>query len=145
MKAWGRPLDEPLRWWLANPRALRVNGVADFFWTRLLDIPAALEARRYRSDTELVIELQDPLFPDNSGRYSLTVADGSARCEKTSQAADLSMSVAELGAMYLGGVRASDLARAARVRELDRRGSRDGRRRLLQRPAPMERHLVLSD
>ncbi|MGH2758941.1 MAG: GNAT family N-acetyltransferase, partial [Actinomycetota bacterium] len=57
VKAWGRPLDEPLRWWLANPRALRVTGQADFFWTRILDIPASLRARRYRSDGELVIEV----------------------------------------------------------------------------------------
>lgn len=119
VKAWGRPLDEPLRWWLANPRAMRATGQADFFWTRILDIPAALEARRYRADGELVVEVDDALFPENSGRYALTIEDGAARCASTSAPADLATSISDLGSLYLGGVRASDLARAGRIRELN--------------------------
>jgi len=118
VKAWGRPLDEPLRWWLANPRALRVTGTADFFWTRLLDIPASLGARTYRADAELVLDVHDQLFADNSGRYALRIDGGVGECETTSAPANLKLSVVELGSLYLGGARASDLARAGRIREL---------------------------
>jgi predicted acetyltransferase len=118
VKAWGRPVDEPLRWWLANPRALRVTGLADFFWTRILDIPAALGARSYRADGELVLEVEDSLFAENSGRYALTIEGGTGRCVQTSSPADLAMSVADLGSVYLGGVRASEIARAGRLMEL---------------------------
>ena len=42
VKAWARPVDEPVRWWMANPRAVAVTRYGDFFWTRLLDIPVSL-------------------------------------------------------------------------------------------------------
>lgn len=118
VKAWARPVDEPVRWWLANPRAASVTRFGDFFWTRLLDIPASLSARRYRLDSELVIEVHDAMFDENSGRYALRIDGGEATCEPISAAADLSMSVAALGSLYLGGVRASELARAGRINEL---------------------------
>lgn len=118
VRAGARPVDEPIRWWMANPRALTVTRSGDFFWTRLLDIPKSLEARRYRLDGEIVLDVHDPLFDDNTGRYALRIDGGAATCEATSAPADLALSIAELGSLYLGGVRASDLARAGRMREL---------------------------
>lgn len=118
VRAGARPVDEPIRWWLANPRALAVTRYGDFFWTRLLDIPRSLDARRYRLDGQIVLEITDALFEDNTGRYALNVADGVGVCEPTSAPADLAMSIAELGSLYLGEVRASELARAGRIREL---------------------------
>ncbi len=118
VKAWARPVDEPLRSWLSNPRALTVSGQADFFWTRILDIPASLGARTYRNDGSLVIEVDDAMFPDNTGRYALTIDGGAAMCEESSASPDLAMSIADLGGIFLGGVRASELARAGRVKEL---------------------------
>ncbi|HSX97261.1 MAG TPA: sterol carrier protein domain-containing protein, partial [Streptomyces sp.] len=41
-----------------------------------------------------------------------------ATCDRTADAADLSLSVRELGAAYLGGVSLSSLAAAGLVREL---------------------------
>ena len=43
-----RPLDEPLRWRLADPRQLRTTRVSDGLWVRLLDLEAALAARLRR-------------------------------------------------------------------------------------------------
>ena len=40
--AGARPLDEPLRWRLADPRRLRTTSINDALWARLVDIPAAL-------------------------------------------------------------------------------------------------------
>jgi predicted acetyltransferase len=113
-----RPVDEPIRWWLANPRALRVTRFGDFFWTRLLDIPASLGARAYRADGDLVIDVRDAMFDENSGRYALSIVDGVGRCERTGADPDLAMSVAELGSLYLGGVTASEIARSGRITEV---------------------------
>jgi predicted acetyltransferase len=43
-----RPLDEPLRWRLADSRQLRTTRVTDGPWVRLLDLQAALAALRPR-------------------------------------------------------------------------------------------------
>ena len=40
-----RPVDEPLRWMLADLRALEVRAQFDEQWVRLVDVPAALAAR----------------------------------------------------------------------------------------------------
>jgi predicted acetyltransferase len=113
----GQPVDDPIRWWLANPRAMKVTRYGDFFWTRILHIERSLEARHYRADTALVIEIRDALFPDNSGRYALTIDAGVASCERTEKAPDLVMPIASLGSLFLGGVTASNLARGGQIEE----------------------------
>lgn len=113
-----RPVDEPLRWLLADPRRLRVTATSDFLWVRLLDLPAALAARRYGSRDALVIEVSDPLRPRNQGRFRLEGAPDGATCQPTGAPADLALGIAELGAAYLGGTRFTTLARARRVAEL---------------------------
>lgn len=118
VRAWARAVDESVRWWLANPRALRVTRVGDFVWTRLLDIPASLAARRYRADAELTVEVSDPQFEENNRRFALSISEGAASCEPSTAGADLSLGVDALGSLYLGGVAASDLAAAGRIREL---------------------------
>ncbi|HEX6677935.1 MAG TPA: GNAT family N-acetyltransferase [Actinomycetes bacterium] len=113
-----RPVDEPLRWLLVDPRRLRTTLLADFLWLRLLDLPAALAARRYAVPGRLVLEVGDALVPANQGRFLLEGGPDGATCRPAGQAEpDLRLDVAELGAAYLGGVRFASLARAARVAE----------------------------
>lgn len=112
------PLGEPLRWLLRDPRRLRVTASKDFLWVRVLDVEAALSARSYGSDASLVIEVSDRTGAA-AGRYRLTGGGvGAAACHRTDRAADLALDVAELGAVYLGGVRFSTLAGAGLVAEL---------------------------
>ena len=59
---WG-PVDEPLRWMLADPRRMFTKGMHDFLWVRLLDIPAAMAARRYQVEDSLVVEVADGFRP----------------------------------------------------------------------------------
>lgn len=113
-----RPVDDPLPWMLADPRRLRVTQLRDDLWVRLLDIPAALAARRYAGSERLVLEVSDPFLPENAGRYLLEVRSASATCRTTSETPDLALEVADLGAAYLGGVSFVTLARAGRVYEL---------------------------
>jgi predicted acetyltransferase len=118
VSCWNVPVDEPLRWMLADPRRFRVTGTADWLWARLVDIPNALGARRYASSGRLVLEVDDAFLPRNSGRYELEGGPDGAECRRTDAAADLALSVADLGALYLGGTRCTTLARAGRVEEL---------------------------
>ena len=113
-----RPLDDPIRFRLTEPRRLDVVWQADFVWVRLLDVPAALMARSYPVDAELVIEVDDDVRPEVAGRYRLVGSTDGAKCERTDAVADLELPIRELGAIYLGGVSASTLALAGRVREL---------------------------
>jgi predicted acetyltransferase len=114
----GRPLEEPLRWMLADPRRLRFEDVGDAIWLRVVDIPRALEARRYMVDGTLRLRITDPFCPDNDGTYRLEGGSDRAACARTDEDADLALDVADLGAAFLGGTPLSVLATAGRVEEL---------------------------
>lgn len=118
VRALARPLDDPLRWMLADPRRLRVSGLSDDVWVRLLDIPRALAARRYFTEGRLVIEVTDEFLPETAGRYLLEGGPEGATCRRTTEEPDVALSVADLGATYLGGVRFASLALAGRAHEL---------------------------
>ena len=115
---WKRaPEDEPLWLMLADPRALR-RTVRDALWVRLVDVPAALAARSYAHDPDVVLELSDAFCPWNAGRFWL--AGGG--CEPTEARPDLALDVATLGAAYLGGADAARPGgRGARARADARR------------------------
>jgi predicted acetyltransferase len=100
-----------------EPRRLG-NRIGDALWIRVVDVPAALAARRYRCDVDLVLDVTDPLLPGNTGRWRLTGGSDSAACVRTDDPPDLACTVLELGAVYLGGTSLASLAAAGRVREL---------------------------
>ncbi|HST89614.1 MAG TPA: GNAT family N-acetyltransferase [Ktedonobacterales bacterium] len=118
VQAPARPPDEPLRWMLADSRRLRTTRVVDDLWARILDVPAALTARRYLTTGRLVFEISDGFRAETAGRYALDASAAGAECARTDAGADLALDIADLGAAYLGGVRFTTLARAGRVREL---------------------------
>jgi predicted acetyltransferase len=102
VEAWNRPVDEPLLHLLREPRRLRFS-VADGLWLRLVDVVAALEARRYAADGRVVFGIADPFRPDISGNYELIVEAGAGRCSRTDAAPDVTGTINVLGATYLGG------------------------------------------
>jgi predicted acetyltransferase len=116
-----RSVDEPLPWLLEDPRAVSVTDVDDHLWVRILDPIEALRARRYGTSGTLVLDVSDGLRHAR-GRFRLTIDDrGRAEVEPI-EASDatgpgLRLGIEELGAIYLGGVRPSLLARAARITE----------------------------
>jgi predicted acetyltransferase len=114
----GRPMEEPLRWRLADPRRLQIDQVTDHLWVRVVDPAVALAARTYSSDDQLVVELTDPFLLANEGRWSIAGAGDGAEVHRTDADADLALSAPELGALYLGGVSATTLQRADRITEL---------------------------
>jgi predicted acetyltransferase len=114
-----RPLDEPFRHLLADPRQLRATSAGDYLWCRVVDVPAALVQRGYLIEGRLVLEVRDAFCPWNDGRWVLEAGPDGATCEPASNGAgaDLVLSAADLGAAYLGGTRLGTLARAGRVEE----------------------------
>jgi len=144
VRARRRPLDDPLRWRLADSRQVRVTDVIDWLYVRILDVPAAFEARGYRREGRLVLEVLPP--PDDlegqadgaPGRWVLEAGPDGASCHPAGgQSADLRLTVTDLGALYLGGFPASLLAAAGRIEEL-RPGSLDQADGLLATsPAPL--------
>lgn len=115
-----RPADEPLRWQLADTRALRVTRMSDDLWVRLVDLPGALAARSYQVTGSLVVEVDDQFCPWNSGRWLLDGGPEGGTCvpARPGAAADLSVDAATLGSLYLGGTAPGPLARAGLIREL---------------------------
>lgn len=117
IKADVRPLDEPVRWRLADPRRFNTTRISDFVWVRIVDIPAALAARRYQQAGQVTLDVVDGFRPANTGRYTLDGGPDGAACTPAGAAADLTLSAADLGAAYLGGTSLSMLAAAGRVEE----------------------------
>ena len=109
-----RPLDDRMPWLLTNPRAASVGDVGDGLWLKLLDIPVALEARRYEASGSLVVELIDNDGRDAEGepvtrrtRVALDASPDGARATETDRSPDLTIASGALGAAYLGGTRLS--------------------------------------
>lgn len=117
VRAFDAPVDHPIRHRLADPRRLRTTRLHDFLWARIVDVPAALAARRYGTDDRLLVEVADAFRPQTSGTYAVEGGPAGAVCERAGGEADLALGIAELGAVYLGGERPSVLARAGRVVE----------------------------
>ncbi len=114
-----RPVDEPVRWLLPDARTLVMTQHVDFLWLRLLDVPAALSARRYATGGEIVLEVSDDDGDGfAAGRYRLQSDGGDeATCEPTGDPCDLEISQRALASIYLGGYRLPELVIAGSVRE----------------------------
>ena len=109
-------VDEPLPHLVTSPSGL-VPSMYPSLWVRIVDVPGALEARRYATQVDLVVEVSDDMLPDNSGRWHLAGDASSAKCERTDAPPDLSLDVRTLGAAFLGGTSLLSLAEAGRVTE----------------------------
>ena len=75
-----------------------------FHWMlRVLDVPVALESRGYPAGVRgaLHLEIEDPLFPSNSGRFLLEVEDGQGRVRAGGEG-KLRLDVRALAPLYTG-------------------------------------------
>ena len=106
-----RPLDDPIRWRLADPRRARFGWVTDGLWINLLDVPRALASRRYATDGALVLDVEGTVL-------RLEAEDGRATCGPGGGDPDIALGVRALASCHLGGHRFGELAQAGLVREL---------------------------
>jgi predicted acetyltransferase len=109
--------DDPLRHLLADQRAWHSRPV-DALWVRLVDVGAALSARRYPARLDLVLEVRDRFCDWNDGRWHLWGHPAGAFCDRTDRDPDLVLDVEALSAAYLGGVSLASLQAAGRVTEV---------------------------
>jgi predicted acetyltransferase len=109
-------VDHPLLLMLAEPRRLNMR-LGDGLWLRIIDVPAALRARGYGTDGELVLQVDDEVLPEVAGRWRLSVRDGRAEVATTDKPADMRLDITDLGAVYLGGFTFRSLADAGRGAE----------------------------
>jgi predicted acetyltransferase len=119
-RLWSAPVDEPLRHLVTDARAVETE-ITDNLYVRVVDVEAALRARKYAAGVDLVIEVTDPILPANNGRYRL-VTDGdpagaTAEVTRVDTRPDISLGVLELGTVYLGGSALTDLHRVNRICE----------------------------
>ncbi|MGW1277238.1 GNAT family N-acetyltransferase [Streptomyces tsukubensis] len=125
VRAWGRPLDDPLLRFAADRDQVSVVQEFPALWLRLVDVPGALAGRAWSAPVDVVLEVTDAGVAENAGRYRLVVGpDGSpggtgraARVERTDAAPDLTLDVRELAACYLGDLDPAELVRAGLVTE----------------------------
>lgn len=106
--------DDALLHLLVDLRATEPR-LSDNVWVRLLDVPAALAARRYATDVDVVLEVRDELVPANARRWRLEGGEDGAVVTPVDRSPDLVLDVRELGAAYLGGPSLASLAAAGLV------------------------------
>jgi predicted acetyltransferase len=138
-----RPVDEPVRWRLADPRQLRSTGLEDRLYVRILDTAAAFTGRGYQAEGRLVLDVVPPDASEGEadpapGRWVLEAGPEGATCRRAGRGeeADLRLGLPALGSLYLGGFPASLLAAGGRVEELRPGGLSMADRLLTTWPAP---------
>ena len=109
-------LDEPLRYLVADSRSVR-SRFTDGTYVRLVDVPRALESRRYPVDVDLVLGIRDSLLPQNSGSFRLQGGPAGASVRRVPTTPDVELDVRELATLYLAGTPAAALHRAGLVQE----------------------------
>ncbi|HEY5660585.1 MAG TPA: GNAT family N-acetyltransferase [Gaiellaceae bacterium] len=103
----------PLFLMVVDPRSLHLR-VSEGLWLRLVDVGAALAARSYAVDDEVVLDVRDEFCPWNAGRWRV----GAAGVDRTDRDAQLALDVADLASVYLGAFTFSRLAAAERAHEV---------------------------
>jgi predicted acetyltransferase len=95
-----RPVDEPIRRSFADSRAYSTVQRLDEQWLRLLDVDAALTARRFAPVAcDVTVEVREPVFDENCGRWRI----GTQGAERTDRDADVAVDIPTVSAAYLGG------------------------------------------
>lgn len=112
------PVDSALHLAVTDPRVVRTTALVDFLWVRLLDVVAALEARPWREDATVVLEVADRLGIA-AGRFRVSTEKGRATVQRTEDEAGVALDAETLGALYLGDTTVGAHAAAGRVRGRD--------------------------
>jgi predicted acetyltransferase len=112
------PQGSPLLWSLPEPYD-RSLGAAEFtffpaarllngFMLRVVDLPAALAARRYPThvQAEFVLQVDDPQLPANSAPLRVSIANGAAAVEKTTASSQVRTGMATWSQLFAGAMTA---------------------------------------
>jgi predicted acetyltransferase len=108
------PPDEPFALLVDEQK---VSRQWEFRWMlRLLDVPGALEGRGYPAiSEEAVIEVDDPMFPENRGPWRISVEDGKVSVSPAEGAGVRPIAIGTLSSMFSGFLSPFDAARLGLV------------------------------
>ncbi len=110
-------VDDALPYLLTDPRTVRTVGLDDNLWVRPQRPAALLGARTYGSEDRLTVELLPDEDAPAAVRYEVEGGSDGASAKRVRRRPDLVLNRAGLGAISLGGVRPSVLARAGLITE----------------------------
>ena len=109
------PDDDPLPHLLQEPRMLR-DTARDGILARIVDLPAAIDARGYTSAASLRVDLIDELCPWNAGTWSIDLSPEGTRVKQLAAGEpDLSMTINTFAMLLFGQLTATRAARAGRI------------------------------
>ena len=113
------PVDAPLLAALEDRWAPSVSGEHDKLWVRLADPLRALASRHYRAQGDCVLEILGAAGEGQPLTLGLSVAAGGghASVERSDRPAEITLGVAELAEVWLGGGSMQQLAALGRVVE----------------------------
>lgn len=108
---WKGPADDPIAMLL--PELTTTTPFRYRWMLRPLRVDVALEERGYPAiDADVVIAIDDPLYPENAGPWRLSVRSGDATVERTMKHTDTcTMPVRAFSPIYTGEVRVADAGR----------------------------------
>lgn len=104
----------PITWALKDPRIVTTAKTFDTVWTRILDLPRAVAARSFDRDGEVTVSIDDPLGYA-AGSWRLSIRDGVASAEPTSDEPELGMDIATFSTVLSGLEHVDTLASAGLV------------------------------
>ena len=105
-------MDDPLRTISGNVDQIKASRRHAALWLRLTDLKAALERRSWSAPVDLVLDVRDDRIAANHGHWRVRASSEGATCERTDEAADLTLKTRDLAGAYLsGGVPVATLVR----------------------------------
>ena len=114
VNSWRTPIDDPLPYLLEDSRLVTTGQLSDGVWARILDVPAALSARRYAVEIDVVVEVADE-FLGRGGRFRLRGGPEGATCEPVDTTPAVTLGISQLSSLLLGSLRAGPMARAGLI------------------------------
>ncbi|MFI0241000.1 GNAT family N-acetyltransferase [Streptomyces sp. NPDC016845] len=117
VRSWGRPVDDPLPLFAADPDQVRVTETFPALWVRLVDVRAALEARTWAAPVDLVLAVRDEQVPANAGGFRLIASPDGFSYAPTGDDPDLVIEARDLATVYMGATSVRALVGAGLVGE----------------------------
>ncbi|MFI5661228.1 GNAT family N-acetyltransferase [Streptomyces sp. NPDC051684] len=117
VRAHGRPLDDPLSLFAADPDQVSVKNVEPALWVCLVDVRAALAARVWAAPVDVAIEVLDARITANAGTFRLIASPDGFSYAPTGDAPDLTVQARDLATAYMAAKPVADLVRAGLVTE----------------------------
>jgi len=108
--------DDPLLLWQSTQRP-HGSGICDDLWLRVTDLSRAVADRGHAADLDLNLRVSDEHLPENAGTWHWSATEGSGSLRPAEGPAELTLDIADLGALWLGDQSVGARVRAGHVLE----------------------------